>query len=538
MSDSRTRTVLSICDQWLAASETERPAVLQELCGADTNLQQQVKSVLDAMTQAGDVIDAQLADPESDWSGRQLGDYTLQERLGAGGMGAVYRATRSHDDFTQTVAIKVIRGRFMAEDLVRRFHAEREILASLNHPYIAQLIDGGSVNGVPFLVMEFIEGIPVDDYLDQQQASVADRIALIRKVAMAVQSAHQNLVVHRDLKPSNVLVTPDGIPKLLDFGIAKMIDDDGDGSADLTQIGRQAMTPNYASPEQILHNRVTTLSDVYSLGVLAYELLAGERPYQLDTRSVAAMAASLTALDTPRASRRLAMMSDATLRDAVAAARASTPERLARTLQGDLDNILAKALESEPDARYLSVSAFSLDLQRYLDGDPVMARADTWTYRLQRFVARNKLAVVFSVALLASLVAGLVASSWSYMRAEAARSEAAARFDQVRTLARTMMFDVYDDVARIPGTSTIRADLATTAQDYLQNLAASSNAPFAVQMDAAEGYSRLYTILNREAVADAEDRDKAEAAFVAAKALFESLTANHGQDATVWQRLI
>ncbi|MEM8547957.1 MAG: protein kinase, partial [Pseudomonadota bacterium] len=533
MTDSRTRIALDLADQYLAADPAERELLLQRT--EDPNIRAQVLAIVGAITQAGVALGDGPVDPDTDLVGTHLGDYHLQARLGEGGMGAVYLAERSHQDFQQTVAVKVMRGRFMASELIRRFHAERDILASLRHPYIAQLIDGGSADGVPYLVMEYIEGQPVSDYLDARQASIRERVEMLIMVATAVQAAHQNLVVHRDLKPSNVLVTADGIPKLLDFGIAKIIDHDGEPGPDATQLGRQALTPDYASPEQILEGRVTTLSDVYSLGVLAYEILAGERPYRLDPSSAAAMAQSLSDLDLPRASKRLTRVADTALRQRIASARGSSPQRLSQSLQGDLDNILMKALAREPTERYESVAAFSRDLQHFLDGQPVSARAATLGYRLQRFVGRNRLAVAFSAALLLSLMVGLVASTALYWQAESARAEATARFDQVRSLARTMMFNVYDDIARIPGTASLREELAGTAQTYLETLATSDQAPAVVRLDAAEGYARLYTILNREAVEEAGNRDQARAAYDSAIKLFIALTSASPEDASAWR---
>ncbi|MEO0576419.1 MAG: serine/threonine-protein kinase [Pseudomonadota bacterium] len=538
MSDSATRELLGICDQVLAAEPDERDALVDRLCGGDADLLARVSSVLGAVTQADRAMGDQAIGAQTDWLGKTLGNYHIVEVLGEGGMGAVYRAERAHEDFTQTVALKVIRGRFLADDLIRRFNAERDILARLNHPYIAQLIDGGTEQGIPFLVMEYIDGIPVNDFLDAQSADVATRVRMVQNIALAVHSAHQNLVVHRDLKPGNVLVTDDGIPKLLDFGIAKLVaTNDADATADATVMGRQALTPNYASPEQIKFNTVTTLSDVYSLGVLAYELLTGERPYHLDTTSQATLIDGINNVSVPRASQRLTSISDRKLRDAIAASRATTPERLDKTLRGDLDNILAKALALEPEHRYTSIAAFSADLGRYLSGQPVEAHADSLMYRARRFVARNRGVVLFSSALFVSLVVGLAATTWSYVQAERAREDASARFEQVRSLAKSMMFDVYDDIAKVPGTVSVRSELASTAQQYLETLAADARAPVDVQLDAAQGFSRLYTILNREAVDDAGDRARAAAAWDKAHSILLRLSETDADNASVWHAL-
>ncbi|MFK8051389.1 MAG: protein kinase [Woeseiaceae bacterium] len=537
MSESKTRLVLEICDRWMAASRADRAGILAESCGDDSELMRQVSAVLDVMTTASAELGDHVDLPDLDWVGKTIGDYRLTRCLGEGGMGAVYLAERHHADFKQEVALKVIRGRFLVAELVRRFNAEREILARLNHPYIAQLIDGGTEAGVPYLVMEYVDGIPVDQWLDDRKADITMRLEMIRKIATAVHAAHQNLVVHRDLKPSNVLVTTDGIPKLLDFGIAKLVEAGDSEDVEATVLGQQALTPSYASPEQVLYGVVTTLSDVYSLGVLSYELLAGERPYQLDTQSQATLIESMTSVAIPRPSQRLSMVRDSGLRQEIAEKRSSSEDKLSRRLQGDLDNIVLKALSVEPGSRYVSVAAFSADIGRYIAGQPVEAQPDSVGYRLRRFVTRNRVAVLFSTALIFSLIAGLAATSWSYVRAEAARADATARFDQVRSLAKTMMFDVYDDVAKIPGTASVRSNLASTAQTYLETLAADADAPDDVLIDAAQGYSRLYTILNREAVDDPDDRTRALAAYTKAERILTTLVEQSPANVAGWYAL-
>lgn len=537
MSSSTTHRVLAICDEVLAASASDRDAVIHEACGDDQSLRQQVLAVIGAMTSADDALLDGAFGTDANFENKMLGAYRLTQPLGEGGMGSVWLAERQHEDFKQTVAVKVIRGRFLGNDLIRRFNAEREILASLNHPYIAQMIDGGTEQGVPFLVMEYVDGQSVNQYLDATKADLRTRLKMLQKIALAVHAAHQNLVVHRDLKPSNVLVTEDGIPKLLDFGIAKLIDADAGVDTDATQLGRQALTPDYASPEQIQGSPVTTLSDVYSLGILAYELLAGERPYRLEASAGATLATAITDLHVPKASQRLSRVKDSSLRDKLAAARNTTPDNLARMLRGDLDNILGKALAINPSDRYASVAAFSTDIDRYLANEPVDARADSFAYRANRFVARNRGVVVFSAALLLSLLVGLAATTWSYLRAEAARTDAMARYDQVRSLAKTMMFDVYDDVAKIPGTTSVRADLAATAQEYLATLVSGQDAPVEVQLEAAQGYSRLYTILNREAVDDVDDRARAIEAWDKAIGILNNVTLASPQSSEAWQAL-
>ncbi|MEM1261027.1 MAG: serine/threonine-protein kinase [Pseudomonadota bacterium] len=521
---SATRNLLDLCDQALAKPVAERAAFLDELGAADAPLRLAVERVIDAATDVDSFLeDGAFAWVDNDYRGRVVGGYRIEESLGEGGMGAVFRAVRDGDGFTQQVALKLIRGRFASHELLTRFHAERDILARLNHPYIAQLIDGGTDQGVPYLVMEYIDGDPVDQYLDSQRVDVESRLRLVQKLAQAVHSAHQNLVVHRDLKPSNILVTADGIPKLLDFGIAKLLSPgQSDDVGAVTQYGSPALTPDFASPEQILDNRSTTASDVYSLGVLAYQVVTGLRPYRLDTSSPKAMVDAAENVTIAAPSQRYAAATELEQSD-IAAARSTTAARLQRFLSHDLNTVLLKALARDPNDRYVSVAAFSADIERLLRGEPVEARPATRAYRLAKFVGRNRLAVGFSAALAATLVGALAATSWLYLEANTARERAALRFDQVRSLASSMMFDVYDDVDRVPGTASARRRMVILAQRYLDELAADDEAPAGVRLDAGRGFARLAQLLNQQAVADVADRGVAEEAFAKAESLLQTL---------------
>ncbi|MEO1034827.1 MAG: serine/threonine-protein kinase [Pseudomonadota bacterium] len=534
-SDNQTRRVLALCDEALEQPVESRDEFIANACGADTTLFRAVSSILDAAT----AVDGFLADSAMTWAsndltGQEVGGYHIQSLLGEGGMGAVFRATKTRDGFTQEVALKLIRGRFAAPELIDRFNAERAILARLNHPYIARLIDGGTDRGAPFLVMEYIDGQPVDEYLDERQVDIDGRIRLVQKIAQAVHAAHQNLVIHRDLKPSNVLVTDDGIPKLLDFGIAKLLDDANDSEPGNTTVyGRSALTPDFASPEQLLDNRTTTASDVYSLGVLTYRLLVGVQPYYLERSTQRAVLDSIERVAVPKPSERIASLDDPDAQAKIAANRSTTPARLNARLADDLDRIVMKALAQDPAQRYASVAAFNADLERFLCGEPVEARPDSLGYRVRRFVARNRLAVGFSAALVATLIGALAITSRLYLQAEQARADAAARFDQVRSLATTMMFDVYDEIEKVPGSVSARRLLASTAQRYLDGLQSSDDAPFGVRLDAGLGFARLAAILNRQAVTDVADRGDASTAYEQAERLLLSLEREAPGDAAV-----
>jgi len=421
--DGRAQRVLALCDEALALAPSERSAFLDDACAGDELLRAAVDSLIQAVTEAGSFLDPEPAAVEARRRlGTRVGAFTIIEPLGEGGMGTVYLAERQAEDYTQRVAIKIIRGQLASRDVLERFDEERRILAGLNHPYIAGLIDAGTTDdGAPYLVMEYVEGVPIDQFCDERRLDIPARLRLLIKVMLAVQAAHQNLVVHRDLKPSNVLVTRDGLPKLLDFGIAKLTaTTDQQATANLTMLWGQAMTPNYASPEQVLEARATTVSDVYSLGVLAYQLLTGQLPYRVDGRSQRDLVRAVETLTIPRPSSRLSPPCEPAIARDVAARRGLAPARLAATLAGDLDNILLMALRAEPERRYGSVAQFAEDLGRYLDGRPVAARADAFGYQAGKFVRRHWLSLGAVSALVLSLAAGLLSFAW---QAEQARAE-------------------------------------------------------------------------------------------------------------------
>jgi len=400
-----------------------RPAFLDRICGTDSEMRSRVDRMLaeDARpstrlgTPALAAVSADLACALDPRLGSQVGAYRIVARIAEGGMGVVYRAERADDQFKKTVAVKLVRRGMVDAEQLRRFRIERETLARLEHPNIARLLDGGvTPEGDPFLVMEYVEGEPIDTYCDRRRLSTSSRLELFRTVCSAVDHAHRNLVVHRDLKPRNILVTEDGTPKLLDFGIAKVLGPDLDAASSALTL-RPALTPHYASPEQVRLEPVTTASDVYSLGVVLYELLTGRRPYRVTTGSVGEIERSVLETDPVRPSSVIWRFEDiavgpdrppATPED-VSRVRDGTPRRLSRRLQGDLDNIVLKAMRKEPHRRYASVAKLSEDLECYLTNRPVSARADTVVYRAAKFVRRRTTLVVASVLVALSLAAGI-----------------------------------------------------------------------------------------------------------------------------------
>jgi tetratricopeptide (TPR) repeat protein len=334
-------------------------------------------------------------------AGLRLGAFRLIREIGRGGMGAVWLAERADGEFDQQVAIKLIRGGWDAAETQQRFRAERQILAGLQHPNIAHLVDGGvTADGRPWLALEYVDGVDLRAWCDAQQLDLRQRLELFLTVCEAVQHAHQRLIVHRDLKPSNLLVSRDGVVKLLDFGIAKLIDT-GAAGVSATRI----FTPEYAAPEQVRGEAVTTAVDIYALGLLLYELLSGQRPYNVDNSTPAAYERAILDQEPTRPS--LAVTRDAGEAQAIAAKRHLTPERLRRELRGDLDAIVLKALRKEPALRYANASEFAADVQRHLQRRPVLARRGGWRYRAARFVRRHALAVGLATLLVSALCVGL-----------------------------------------------------------------------------------------------------------------------------------
>ncbi len=372
-----------------------------------------------------------------DRRGTRLGPYRILEELGHGGMGTVYLAERADGAYEARVAIKLIRGGIASRDQVRRFKAERQILAGLDHPNIARMLDGGTTSdGLPYVVMEVVEGEPIDSYCDRLRLSVVDRIHLFRAVCDAVTYAHRNLVVHRDLKPGNILVTDDGVPKLLDFGIAKLLEADDEGRTVVRTA--LAMTPAYASPEQVRGETVTTATDVYALGAVLYELLTGHPAHRFETSTPGEIERVICREGPDRPSTVVTRTFTSSSGDGaptpaeVGGARSTDPGRLRSTLSGDLDTILLMALRKEPERRYASVEAFSRDLANYLLGLPVVARGDAWSYRARKFASRNRGAVAGTTAA-ALLVTALV--SFYTLRLADERDRARVEADKAERLA-------------------------------------------------------------------------------------------------------
>jgi serine/threonine protein kinase/tetratricopeptide (TPR) repeat protein len=415
----------------LELKSDERAAFLAKACSGDEDLQREVEALLAAGEEAGSFLEdgpvLGVSAEEDVLLGTEIGPWRLVELLGRGGMGSVYRARRDDREYAQEVAIKVVRADLSRTDVERRFRAERRILASLDHPNIARLFDGGTTpDGRLYFVMELVDGLPITRYCDENRLTIDRRVALFREVCSAVQAAHRNLVVHRDLKPSNILVTGAGAPKLLDFGIAKLLTPEPD-DLEMTGTAVRAMTPECASPEQVRGEPITTASDVYSLGVLLYQLLTGRRPHEAQERSRREIERAICETEPERPSSAVSGITrDKTRADPeeVLASRGCGSRELRRSLVGDLDRIVLMALRKEPERRYASVEQLSEDLRRHLEGLPVLARGDSTAYRASKFLRRHRAGVAAATLVLVSLVGGIFLTTHQAHVAERERRRA------------------------------------------------------------------------------------------------------------------
>ena len=465
----------------------DREGVLDEQCAGDAELRQEVDSLLRSYHMAGDLMERHAGtlsptDSGSDpWLNRKIGPYQPVARIGAGGMGVVYRAVRVDDHYLKQLAIKVLRDGHLDPGHLRRFKIERQVLASLEHPNIAHLLDGGTTDdGHPYFVMEYVEGLRIDEYCDRHRLNTIERLKLFRQVCGAVQYAHQKLIVHRDLKPANILVTSDGTPKLLDFGIAKLLDPElFFQTVELTAPLGQPMTPDYASPEQVRGEGVTTASDVYSMGVILYRLLTGHPPYAVENRPAAEVAKTICEHQPEKPSLVIDRTESVVAYDgetitltpqSVSLPRERQPAALRRRLAGDLDNIVLKALHKDPARRYGSAEQVGDDIGRYLDGLPILARPDTLFYRMGKYARRNRVPVIAAAMVLVSLLGGIVATMRQARIARAAQARAERRFNDVRKIAHDLIFEVHDSIQYLPGATSARKLIVQDALTYLDNL--------------------------------------------------------------------
>jgi serine/threonine protein kinase len=598
MTPERWRQVENIFQTAAEIDGAERDAFLTEACGDDAELRYEVESLL-AYETAETLTDQpfrhaikgaarslpidKIESEETGGSliGRLIGVYRVISLIGRGGMGAVYLAERDDAQFNQQVAIKIIK-RGMDTDFIReRFLRERQILAGLDHPHIARLLDGGATEeGLPYFVMEHVDGVAITDYGAANKLSIAERLKLFRQVCAAVQHAHQKLVAHRDLKPSNILVNRDGAPKLLDFGVAKLLAPDADQSRTRTE--QRMLTPDYASPEQVRGETITTAADIYSLGVVLYEMLTGRRLRQFKTALPAEIERAICETEPVKPS------------DAISIETFSAG-KLQKQLMGDLDNIVLMAMRKEPERRYQSVEQFSEDIRRHLEGLPVIARPDTFTYRTGKFVRRHRLGLTATALVLLSLLGGVIGTTRAariaqieraraeanlaeanaqrteaekqraeadrqrmtaeQQRAEADRQRLSAeqqranaeaqsaeaerqrrlaetqraraerRFAQVRKLANTFLFDFHDQIQNLPGSTAAREMLVKTALEYLDSLAQEAEGDPALQAELATAYEKVGDVQGAPGRANLGQRKAALESYRKALAIEEMLAA-------------
>lgn len=425
--------------------------------------------------------------------GGRIGPFKILDLIGSGGMGSIYLAERDDDQYHRRVVIKLIKRGMDTDFVLQRFRTERQILANLNHPNIGRLYSGGATeDGRPYFVMEYVDGLPLTEYAAKSQLSLEDRVRLFRQVCAPVQYAHQNLIVHRDLKPTNILVTSGGEPKLLDFGIAKLLNDSAAPTATATML--RAMTPEYASPEQITGDPITTATDVYSLGVVLYELLTGFRPYKWKRATPNEIAKTICEQEPVKPSARVPTSLRSLSQEKADKADTLTPIN-PKLLRGDLDNIVTKALRKDPQRRYSSVAEFSEDLERYLAGQPVRARRDTVWYRSSKFVGRHRVAVTAAVIVFITLIGGSVATAWEAHAARMERARAERRFQDVRKLADSFMFEFHDAIKDLPGALNARQLVVKRAVEYLDSLAKKeAGGDRALQSELAEAYDKVGSI--------------------------------------------
>ncbi len=437
--------------------------------------------------------------------GELFGPFRVLRLIGKGGMGAVYLAERVEGDFSQQVALKLLAPHLVDEKFAERFRAERQVLASLNHPHIVRLLDGGvGAKGEPYLATEYIEGQALDRFANERKRTVRERVRLFLQVCSAVEYAHQNLIVHRDLKPSNVLVANDGTAKLLDFGTAKLTTAVGEKTATEAML----LTPKYASPEQLRNEAITTRSDIYSLGMMLYELLGGARPFDSTGDAIGELARAYHFAEPTALGKKVT--------GEAAAERRVGARELERELRGDLRAIAAKAIAHEAERRYASVAELARDLEAYLNGRPVGARNPSFWYVAGKLVARQKWAVGAAGLLLVAIGVGVGTTVYEKRRAER-------RFAQVRQLARYQLFDVYDEAEKIVGSTRLRARLAEEALRYLDGLREEAAGDAELQVELARGYLRVADVMGNYTKDNLGDREKAEALYDRAAALLAGL---------------
>jgi len=491
----------------------EQAAFLDHACGGNAELRREVQSLLDSDRKSGEKITRAVEDEAqslfglSPIIGSRLGSYRVVREIGRGGMGAVYLAVRDDDQFQKKVAIKLVKRGMDTSEVLRRFQHERRILAGLDHAYIARLIDGGTApDGRPFFVMDYVEGQTIDLYCRDRALSIADRCRLFLKVCEAVSHAHRNLVIHRDLKPGNIFVAPDGTPKLLDFGVAKLLVPDADPHLTVTGMQARLLTPQYASPEQVMGRPVNTTTDVYSLGGVFYELLTGICAQNLDSTSPEEIERIICLQEVP------------------------SPSTTKPGIPADLDNIVMMAMRKDPARRYQSVDQFAEDIRRYLTGRPILARKDSLVYSAGKFIRRNRLMFAAASIVVASLVGGIVIAMQQARRAER-------RLAEMVELANRSLFDVHTAIERLPGATEARREIVKTTLAFLENLSKEVGRDDGVRLSLATAYWRLGDVQGYAHKPNLGDMNGALLSYKKSAELLEPLRAKRPKDPDVLRQI-
>jgi eukaryotic-like serine/threonine-protein kinase len=529
MTAERWQRLTQIVNDCLELPADTRDAHARELCAGDEALHREAMQWINDAEQTQGFLDeaagievltlhpsaddiTRRAESALQWTGKRLGPYRVTEEIARGGMGSVFKAVRADRAYEQIVAIKIVRSHVATELIAQRFRAERQILANLEHPHIARLIDGGqSDDGTPYLVMEYIDGKPIDDYCESRGLSVNERLKLFRDVCSAVQYAHQRLIVHRDLKPSNILVDTTGQVKLLDFGIAKLLDSaqlDEHGNAVAPPTEANAMTPAYASPEQVKGEAITTASDVYALGVLLYRLLTGRSPYKASTTQALALAKEIVETDPERPSTVVTQPESTRPTERTVDTneikkniRTLDSKRLQKELRGDLDNVVLMALRKDPQRRYTSAEQMAEDLRRCQGNLPVIARADTFSYRARKFVLRNRWSVALAALSAMVLIGGIIATAHQAREARIAQARAEKLFKGSRGFANKIQVEGLSIISDIPGTAEAQKFVLDTSLTYQKELASDIGNDRQLTLEIAGGFVNLATTQERALVA-------------------------------------
>lgn len=515
MNSNKWQKIKELFNQAVELDENEYELFLHKQTEIESEILNEVQKLLEAEKQnnfaqpIANLSQLWQEDQIEDYIGKEIGGYKIVKEIGRGGMGIVFEAIRQKDDFSQTVALKLLKRGMDSDAMLRRFIHERQILASLEHPNIARLLDGGrSDEGTPFFALELVKGQPIDEYCSEKNLTLQQRLRLFVQVCSAVSFAHSRLIVHRDLKPSNILVTTEGTVKLLDFGIAKIISSEENlPMQTVTSLGM--MTPKYASPEQISGQIVSTSSDIYSLGLILYELLTGVSAYQFPNKRPDEIAKIICEVEPPYpssvANNQWSKENFETDSDSKQTTNPKSKTQNPKSLKGDLDNIILKSLSKKINRRYDSVEQFSSDILRHLDGLPVIARPDTFSYRLEKFVKRNRISVVAGSLVFLTLTGGIITTSWQAYRAEQQRVLAEKRFSEVRQMANNVVFKYDNEAQKLIGSTKMREIMVKDALLYLDGLTSDSAGDSSLRQEIGLAYLRIGKIQGKPFFANLGD---------------------------------